>query len=401
MKRILIVFLALSMLLCACGTPSDDAVSNDVSVEDTSSTESIAEESTPSEETSSEFEEEAGPVFKEIDGIKYYDVMASGAKDAVIFKDPFTGVTQGDHSEYFPEDVEGYYLDDMLFLVDKDTFSRIFSKPVAGTGSIKWTGFDPSANYISNPDKFDGILPVEKMDDPLYVYMCKPADYTADLGRTHSFNMAATPPENVTAILAMAAIHTTEDKPLPDDAEVTICIGRMTLSVYTERDGWQLVQDFEVPSTPKYMYYLPWPLYRVLGRRTLSDDKVKLVDGHYEVSLTGADFHGIDKAAEGATGATLHFWAKRHPLEEGNDILGMVASFECWIKEEKWSDYLLATVGADWKTPEGVPGGDQVNNCRGYAITTEKQVVYSHNVGPKMYDEIMDTEKVQEFIGLK
>ena len=399
MKRILIVFLALSMLLCACGTPSDDAVSNDVSVEDTSSTESIAEESTPSEETSSEFEEEAGPVFKEIDGIKYYDVMASGAKDAVILKDPFTGVTQGNHSKYFPEDVEGYYLDDMLFLVDKDTFSRILSKPVAGTGSIKWTGFDPSANYISNPDKFDGILPVEKMDDPLYVYLCKPADYTADLGRTHSFNMASEAQVHE-YILPMAAIHTTDDKPIPDDAEFTICIRGMKLCVYTEKDGWQLVQDLVVPSVP-FIYYLPWSLEHTLGRMTLPEDTIQLVDDHYEIKLTGADFHGADKVAEGATGSTLHFWGARYYIPEKFTIQGMAVSYDCWIKEEQWSDYLLATVGVDWKTADGVPGGDQVFTGRAAAITTESQVIFGHNVGPKAYDKIMDTEKVQEFIGLK
>ena len=189
MKRILIVFLALSMLLCACGTPSDDVVSNDVSVEDTSSTESVAEESTPSVETSSEPEEEAGPVYREIDGIKYYDVKASGAGDALVFTDPFTGAVTGNHSEFFPEDVEGYYLDDMLFLLDEETFNRILSKPVAGTGSIQWIEFKGTGVSAGDNEKFDGILPVEKMDDPLYVYMCKPSEAPTVMNRINASNM--------------------------------------------------------------------------------------------------------------------------------------------------------------------------------------------------------------------
>ena len=380
MKRILRLLMFV-LLFASCTVPTD---STDV----VSSVDSVAEESknTSSDETNS--------VFREIDGIKYYDVMASGAKDVAVFKDPFTGATQGNHSEYFPEDAEGYYLDDMLFLVDRETFFRVLSKPVAGTGAIKWMNFDPARNFSENLDKFDGILPVDKMDDPLYVYMCRPSD----LEDSHSFNMALEAAE-YEYILPMAVILNIEDKPIPDDAEVTICIGRMTMSVYTEKDGWVLVQDLDVPSTPKHIYYLPWSLEATLGRMTLPEDRVKLVDDHYEVTLTGADLHGADKVAEGATGSVLHFWGTRYYIPERNTILGMTASFECWIKEEEWTDCLLASVGIDWKTSDG--GGKQVFTGHGYAVTTDNKIVFGHNVGPKLYDEIMDTEKLQEFMGLR
>ena len=398
MKRILIVFLALSMLLCACGTPSDDAVSNDVSVEDTSSTESIAEESTPSEETSSEFEEEAGPVFKEIDGIKYYDVMASGAGDALVFTDPFTGAVTGNHSEYFIDDVEGYYLDDMLFLVDEQTFNKILSKPVAGTGSIKWIGYKTNVSAGDN-EKFDGILPVEKMDDPLYVYMCKPSELPTVMDRVNASNMF-TEKENYNFVLPIGAVYNNPEKPIDDDTEFTICLGRMTLSVYTEEEGWVLVQDYETPYKPNGIYYLPWSLESTLGRMSLSDDRVKLVDGHYEVKMTGAELNGAGGRELGATGSVLHFWGRRYELPKDATILGVVASFECWIKEPEIADYVVATVGADWKETEA-GGGAQVFSGHNYKLSTEPRVIFGHNIGPKLYEQIMDTEKVQEMLGLK
>ncbi len=80
-------------------------------------------------------------MFKEFDGINYYDVKASGTGDALVFTYPFTGAMTGNYSEYFIDDVEGYYLDDMVFLVDEQTFNKILSKPVAGTGSIRWIGY--------------------------------------------------------------------------------------------------------------------------------------------------------------------------------------------------------------------------------------------------------------------
>ena len=325
----------------------------------------------------------------EIDGVKYYDVIAAGATSDMT-----------DHSALFVDDAEGYYLGDMLFKVNKETFFKILEKPVAGIGSIKWIGYNAGLNFSSNPDKFDGVLPVSKMDDPLYVYMCRPSDYLSDMNRANAFNMGVEA-DDYEYLIPIAAIHTITDKPIPNDAEFTICIGRMTLSVYTEKDGWVLVEDLPVPSKPNHIYYMPWELEHTLGSMTLPDSRVKLVDDHYEVSLTGAHLNGADAVAYGATGSTLHFWGSMYEIPEKYTIKGVAVSYECWIKEEKWADYLLATVGADWKTPPGTSGGIQVFSGHTYAIGTEKMIAFGHNVGPIAYDEIMDTEKVQGFMGLK
>lgn len=325
----------------------------------------------------------------EIDGVKYYDIIAAGATSDMK-----------DHSELFVDDAEGYYLGDMLFNVNEETFFKILEKPVAGTGSIKWIGFNEKLNFSTNPDKFDGILPVDKMDDPLYVYMCRPADHLTMMNRANAFNMGVESDE-FEYLIPIAAIHTIVDKPIPDDAKFTLCLGRMTMSVYTEKDGWVLVEDLDVPSKPNHIYYLPWELEHTLGSMTLPDSKVKLVDGHYEVSLTGADLNGADGVAYGATGSTLHFWGEMYKIPEKYTILGVAVSYECWIKEKEWEDWLVATVGADWKTPPGTSGGIQVFSGHPYSILTEPRIVYGHNVGPNAYDAIMDTDKVQEFMGLK
>ena len=59
--------------------------------------------------------------------------------------------------------------------MDAETFRRILRKPCAGDGAIKWTKYAVECYMPEpNPDPFDGILPVSRMSDPLYISMCVP-----------------------------------------------------------------------------------------------------------------------------------------------------------------------------------------------------------------------------------
>lgn len=406
MKRFFALFLMVIVTLTACDTLQDDAyeftndgnisnVTNESEIDDSYENSTI-EQSSSVEETSRD--EEDIPVFREIDGINYYDVMASGAGDATVFTDPFTGMQIGNHSSFFPEDVEGYYLDDMLYLVDEETFYRILSKPVAGTGSIKWIDFRSNVSAGDN-ERFDGILPVEKMNDPLYVYMCKPSELPTVMNRINASNMF-TEKETYNYVLPIGAIYNNPEKPIDDDAEFTICVGRTTLIVYTEEDGWVLVQDYDTPSKPNSIYYLPWELESKLGSMKLDSERVTLVDGHYEVKMTGAELNGAAGRGLGATGSVLHFWGKMYEIPEKYTILGVVASFECWIKEDEMAEYVVAAVGADWKESAS-GGGTQIFSGHNYAISTEPRVIFGHNVGPELYEQIMDTEEVQRLLNIE
>ena len=404
MRKIFALIIATLFVLTACGTPSNDT-SNDATVSNTDNSlvesttdESKADEITSNEETSSK--EEATPVFKEIDGVKYYDVKASGAGDALVFTDPFTGAVTGDHSKYFVDDVEGYYLDDMVFLVDESTFYKVLSKPVAGTGSIKWIGYKDI--NTSDYDPFDGLLPVEKMDDPLYVYMCKPSERKTVMNRVNASNMKPAIDDYINA-LSIGAIYPNPDKPLPDDAEFTLCFGRTTMIFYTEDKGWFMGKENATPAAPKALYYLPWELEHTVGVMSLPSDRVSFVDGHLEVKMKGSDLNGSAAKEAGATGAVCHIWGSKVYFDEfektGSEILGLVSSYEAWIKEPEWAEYVVAAVAVDWRAKEEI--GIQAYSGHNYALTTEPRVIFGHNVGPKMYDKIMDTEKVQELLELK
>ncbi len=405
MKKILVLFLAFVMLLSACGVPSNDVTGDNVdsSTDKSVLTESNVDESKTEEnktdETSSK--EEATPVFKEIDGIKYYDVKASGAGEQLVVVDPFTKqLMGGEHSKYFPEDVEGYYLDDMIFYVDEATFNRILTKPCVGTGSIKWTGYKKL--NTSDYDPFDGVLPVEKMNDPLYVYMCKPSERKTVMNRVNASNMKPAVDDYINA-LSIGAIYPNPDKPLPDDAEFTLCFGRTTMIFYTEDKGWFMGKENPTPAAPSALYYLPWELEHTVGVMRISPDRVSFVDGHLEVKMKGSDLNGSAAKEAGATGAVCHVWGSKVYFDEfdkkGSEILGLVSSYEAWIKEPEWAEYVVAAVGVDWRPAS--EKAEQAYSGHNYALTTEPRVIFGHNVGPKMYDEIMDTEKVQELLELK
>ena len=396
MKKITVFLLLSATLLTSCAAPDVDAESSKtVSIEDSASVESTETiTSTPEESTSTE---EEFSLIREIYGVKYYDVKAAGAGESRVVKDPFSGTVIGDHSSFFPEDAEGYYLDDMLFLVDEETFNRILSKPCIGTGSVKWKDFR-NIN-TSDYDPFDGILPVEKMGDPLYVYMCKPSERKTIMNRINASNMKPASDEYINA-LSIGAIYPNPDKPLPDDAEFTLCFGRTTMIFYTEEKGWFIGNERETPAAPNALYFLPWELEQTVGVMKLSEENVSMVDGHLEVKLTGAHLNGALAKEFGAVGAVCHIWGSKVYFEEkGSEILGLVSSYEAWIKEPEWAEYVVAAVGVDWRGAD--EKAQQAYSGHNYALTTEPRVIFGHNVGPKSYEEIMDTQKVQELLDIK
>ena len=425
MKRFFAVLILFAVILTACTTPSTDTSSTEETSSEVVSevvSDVVSEDSVnSSEDTSSE---EVVSVIKEIDGIKYYDPKAAGADKQLIYVDPFTGAKTGDHSAYFPEDAEGYYFDNMDFYVNAETFDRILSKPCIGTGSIKWTGYNedlswhgdeigPNGEKIGN-DGFHGVLPVEKFDDPLYVFMCKPSERATVMNRVNASNLSHSD-ERFDSILTIGAIYNNSEKAIPDDAEFTICIGRTTLIFYTEEEGWFMAGEWETPSKPNSIYYLPWALETTLGSIKLSDDRVKFVDDHYEIKMTGAMLNGNygDGKEAGATGSVLHFWSPKTKLADLSDLVSepteikaVASSFECWIKEAEYAEYVVAAVGVDWYDDEADTSKGEQRIFQGYsghnyALTTEPRVIFGHTAGPDMYDEVMDTELLQEMLGLK
>ena len=391
MKRIILVLLAMVLLLSACMPPvkeNDDTDTQTVEGTEAPGTESTTETEKNMPTETKKPEVDPASLYREIDGIKYYDVRAAGARGS------YHSVND---SEYFIEGVEGYYIDELTFMIDAETIRRITQVPCTGTGAVKWKDYQDK-NVRECEDKFTGILPADKINDPLYAYMCLPSERATVMGRVNAGNHYEYDDKYV-KVVTIGAVYNNSDKPIPDDAEFTICVGRTTLLLCTEEKGWYMARELATPAKPNSIYYLPWSLEHTLGTMKLDASRVTLVDDHYEIKMTGAELNGADGRDKGATGSVLHFWGENVMLDPDDEVLGVVTSFECWIKEEEWAPYVAAAIGADWRDAQGKIS--QVYSGYNYALTTEPAVIFGHNVGPYAYDEVMDSETVQALLGLK
>ncbi len=323
----------------------------------------------------------------------YLDVAAAAS---------VTPVTD-DWSVLLPESVENYYFaENTVCPVDADTMYRVIGNNCVGAGAIKWTEFE-YVGYVQNPDQYDGVLPVSKMDDPLYVQMCLPnevaspmgtagrSDVRTPQGRINASNLFAVT-DHINALPIGAIFLNPEKEEIPDDAEITLCFGNITLCARTvDSDGWFLAS--QRLCQPANFFPFPWTL-PIDGYR-LRDSQQSVVDGHYEVKLTGAELKGKRFDDDRVVTGILHFWGDFLYYDIG-DVLGMASSYVVWVKEPVWSGYLTADIGADIRRADG--SCDQAFTGINYEITDEPRLVFGHNVGPKAYDEVMDSEKVLELI---
>ena len=126
---------------------------------------------------------------------------------------------------------------------------------------------------------------------------------------------------------------------------------------------------------------------------------MKWVDDHYEVTVKGADLKGKKFTDSRVTWAVFHTWSTFYNFDDKNSIEGIATSYKVWVKEPEWSGFLVGDTVADCRQ-NGEPC-HQTFASRYFSITDQSKTVYGHNVGPKRYDEIMDSEKVQELLGLK
>ncbi len=409
MKKIAVVLLAAMLLLCSCNEPTGtSSTENTVSGESSSVKDTSSKKDNSSKNTSS-WTLDVAAFVREIDGENYFDVSAAAAASP----------RRPDDSEFFPEldGFVGYYIEKGCYYINEDTWRRVLKCPFKGDGSIKWTGYT-RGDYMDNPDPFDGVLPISRMDDPLYVMMCTPNEQhsTMDTDRNGNYNpkgrVNASPLYPPTAehrhLMSIGAVYINpemKDK-FPTDTKLTLCFGRMTLAVCTEEKGWQLVSDMKGPSDLTNMFYMPWTLDNSLNDNQMNyhlpEGAVQWVDDHYEVSLTVEDFLQTERRKQypDVEGAALHFWGSPGiNFEDGSKFTGIASSYTVWIKEPEYANLLTADIGADLRDEDGKI--DQAFTGYNFAVTNEPRVVFGHNVGPKNYDKVMDSKKVCEMLGLK
>ena len=398
MKRIIAVFLA-AMLLCSCGDSSA-----------TSSTKStVSGESSPVKDTSSKKDNsskntsswvlDVAAFVREIDGEKYFDVSAAAAASP----------RRPDDSEFFPEldGFVGYYIEKGVYMVDAETMYRVIECPFKGEGSIKWVDFKP-INWTNNSDQYDGVLPISKIHDVMYQQLCLPSVGKKSNGR----NQFEILPNLSGSLTPLCAVYLRDDKKeeLPDDAQITLCFGEMKLAAcLDDGKGWFLAMDSVGPDKvhpgPQGLggiIPLPWELGDQYGIRAynVAEENISWVDDHFEVKITGADIKGKKFNDSRVTGAVIHTWgAPFYYFDDQYSVMGVATNYKIWIKESEWSGFFIADTGADCRQ-DGEPCR-QTFGSRMFTVTDQPTDVFGLNVGPKRYDEVMDSKKVQELLNIR
>ena len=308
-----------------------------------------------------------------------------------------------DISVCFQEGAKGYIINGGPYKVDEATLVRLTKSEVKGNGSVKWKSFSKMGSSTGNKDPFEGVVPVSKLKDPVFMSTALPSELqtymTARINATNMYEKDT----KFKKLVAIGAIYKEKNTILPDNAEITVCLGKITLLARTEQKGWFAANVMAHPAAPDKIYPLPWSLEHTLGATSIPSNRIKTYSDHVEIKLTGAMLNGTYNVPAGykdqVEGSVLHFWGNNWTFTDGSKVQGCVAGYVAWIKEPQYVGKVVAAVGADWRTSNNEIS--QAFSGMNYKLTTEPRLVFGHNVGPKAYDEIMDTEKVQQLLGLK
>ena len=361
-----------------------------------------------------------------VDPNSYYDV------DAAV-KAAGLSLT-ADVSSCFPAGVKGYTINggpaDRPYLVDAETLRRLTATPCKGTGYVKWKDFSKDANVSASVDPFNGVVPVSRLNDPIFMAACLPSEATTFMAyRTNAGNHYPVTNEQ-NRILVIGAIYRNEDDKPGDSEGVTICLSDFTLILHTANKGWFAAEKLAVPSVNnvRQMYYLPWTLERAMGNYKIPTTSIAPLSDHIEVALTGGSFNGAAFITNGQVtakngrqypydqiptnsggtaaleGLCPHYWGNNQYFSnlgiQGSEVDGVVVAYRAWVKEPAMAGKLVATVGSDIKGSVD----HQVFSGFNYTLTTEPRWILGHNVGPKNTDRILtaaDSEQIRRLIGLK
>ena len=315
------------------------------------------------------------------------------------------------------------------YLVDAETLVRLTRVPVTGGGYVKWKDFRKGTNVSASVDPFDGVVPVSRLNDPVFMAACLPSEAATSMSYRVNAGNHYPVTDQQERIIAIGAIYRNENDKPADSASVTICLGDFTLLLHTAKKGWFVAEKLAVPEASKVrqMYYLPWSLERALGNYKIPTNQISRMTDRVEIKLTGGDFNGTafisngtvtgrggakypyDQIPVSAGTAALaelchHYWGTNKYFSsmgvKGSEVDGVVVAYRAWVKEDGMAGKLVATIGADIKGSVD----HQVFSGFNYALTTQPRWILGHNVGPKNCDRILtpaDSEQIRELIGMK
>ena len=332
--------------------------------------------------------------------IGYYDIDAAAKEQglayinavlpASLFIDPGTS--------YLGYKIDGTYK------VDADTLRMLAETPCIGNGKIKWEGYVDCGSWSGNPEQPE-FVPVDLLNDPIYMSMILPSERTCYLASRKNAAFFDAAEKKWRNIITIGAVYKNRDIELPDDAEFTICISDVNLALRTAKsDGWFKAVNHKVPTMTEQLYYLPWTLEHTIGTYKFpeSENRITYFDDHVEIKLYGYDLNGTEakKVSDEVDSCVYHFWGSKYYFNcPGDEVLGVASSYKIWVKEPEAREYLVASIGADWR--DSNEQGKQAFAGYKHAITNEPISVVGHNVELSRYRDVMDSEKVQEILGIK
>ena len=375
--------LILIFSLVGCGVV--DTVSSITSSEYTSS------EDTSSKQTTSKEEAKLTDFLLE-DG--FLDVQAASK----VFK------PKGNNDSHLfveTEGIKGYEINGGIYWVDADTMRRLVNVPCRGDGKLKWRGFLDCGSW-STANEQPEFAPANLINDPIYMSMVLPSERACFMESRVNPSFLDVASDKWINVMTIGAVYKNSAVEIPDDAEITLCISDINLAVRTTKsNGWYEAINLKVPTVYNHLYYLPWTLEKQLGSYEIFD-RVTEYDDHVEIKLYGYDFNATEakKVSNEVQQCVYHFWGKKHYFDcKGSEVLGVACSFKIWVKEPEAAEYLVVGIGADWRDEAEKPL--QVFAGYKHAVTNEPTVVIGHNVEPSHYEEVMDSQKVQEILGIR
>ncbi len=324
----------------------------------------------------------------------YYDVDAAAAAQGLGYNNATLPAS------IFVDLGENYlgYKIDGTYQVDDDTLRMLTTVDCVGIGKIKWVGFQDCGSWSGNLEQPE-YAPVDLLDDPIYMSMVLPSERRCFLETRTNGSFLDVAEDKWVNVMTIGAVYRNLDVEIPDNAEFTLCISDVNLAVRTTKsNGWYEAINLKVPTVYNHMYYLPWQLNGTLEL----ENRITYFEDHVEIKLTGADFNGTEarKVMSQVEQCVYHFWGSKHYFNcKGSDVLGVASSFKIWVKEPEASEYLTVGIGADWRDANETPL--QAFAGAKFAVTNTPKVIFAHNVEPSRYRNVMDTEKVQEILGIR
>ena len=254
----------------------------------------------------------------------------------------------------------------------------------SGQGSVVWDKWkDGSGNICKNNAELlnYGIIPAEKLRDPLFLSMKLPSESNHYMNRVNgSFHYKDSFDEDYANAVAIGAIYRNaeEDAEIPDN--FTLCLGRIKLYVMNnDSEYWVLADNSKYPATPS-LYKEGWD-----GSTKSVNDKIQYFDDHIEIALTKEDFEGY----------ILHFWGNtRCEGVQTSNHRYVISAFDCWIKEPEYEKLFVSAIGVDFRNAEGTIR--QAYSGRSQYVMSYPRTLWGHTIPDADYDEVIDIDYIQD-----